>query len=277
LLLGSGGMGVGFSILIGILLLLGILILLAILTLASALVYVGCFFAPMAFMWSIKAGRRTLEFIVAMLLTPFVVSSVLAVGFSIIGDPSGRGATRVASGVTHDVMGTALVFVAIIFPLAILKVIPLADGVVANIRSPHQTATQGAQRIAGIGGAIQGRVHASGKDTASSAAQASSTSGSTSGMQAAATAGAAGASEAGAAGAAAGASGGAAAGAAGGAVAGPVGVAAGAAAGAAVSAVTSKVKETAQGAGDAAGGTTATPPSAAPQSPPAPSPPHGKE
>jgi hypothetical protein len=134
-LLGAGPM---IAILLGLVAILGGLILWAVLLMTTALTYVACFFAPLAFVVSAKAGKKILELLVAMLLTPFVITSIIAIGVAIIADSGGLSKT-----VPHFLMGTGLLYVAIFSPLALLRFLPVAEQHMASLRHPHQ-AVQGA-------------------------------------------------------------------------------------------------------------------------------------
>lgn len=147
----STGPGLGLALLMGGALLLGMLILFGVLALASALAYLSCFFAPFAFVASAKAGRKILELIAAMLLTPFVISGTLAVGFAIIGDPPSGGApsTHLAAEIVHGLMGIGLICVALTAPLAILRMMPVTESSIANLRHPHQVISNVQSKLSG--------------------------------------------------------------------------------------------------------------------------------
>ena len=132
------GAGAAIAITLGVLAIVGALILWSVLLMSTAILYVACFFGPLAFVISAKAGKKVLELVVAMLLVPFVITSVIAVGIAVLLDGGG-----LASTIPHFIMATGLLYVAIFSPLAILRFMPLAESHIAQLRHPHQ-AIQGA-------------------------------------------------------------------------------------------------------------------------------------
>jgi hypothetical protein len=140
--LGAGTAGVSLAlggwapfILIGAIILLGVFILWAVLLMCTVLVYVGCFFAPLAMVISARAGKKMLELIVAMLLVPFVITSIMAIGLAIIGDGPNTAVT-----VAHFFEGGGLIFVAILAPFSLMKFMPIAESHISNLRNPGSTA-----------------------------------------------------------------------------------------------------------------------------------------
>lgn len=136
--------GPAFLILLAIALLVGALAVYAVLIMTAAIAYVTCFFAPLAWVVSAKAGKKAIELLVAMLLTPFVITCVLAVGLSLTVDGSG-----VITHITHTLMGLGLLYVAIFAPLALMRFMPIAESHVANLRHPHQSAMNTGSTMAG--------------------------------------------------------------------------------------------------------------------------------
>ncbi len=156
------GAGAAIAIILGTLAIVGALILWSVLLMSTAILYVACFFAPLAFVVSAKAGKKMIDLIVAMLLVPFVITSVIAVGIAVLLDGGG-----LASTIPHFIMATGLLYVAIFSPLAILRFMPLAESHIAQLRHPHQAAQSAGSQISGKASALKshfgGGMSASGK------------------------------------------------------------------------------------------------------------------
>lgn len=139
-----------------------------VLILAQAVVYVAAFFVPLAWVVSPKIGRRMLELLGAMLLVPFIVTSIVAVGFAIIADGPNLGTT-----LEHMVAGIGILFVAAFSPLSALKLLQSGAAHVASARHPHQqmvdTARTAHGAASGAGKAAGGGAKAGGGSTASAA------------------------------------------------------------------------------------------------------------
>jgi hypothetical protein len=159
-------------ILIALALLVGALAVYAVLLMTTAIAYITCFFAPLAWVVSAKAGKKAIELLVAMLLTPFVITCVIAVGLAITADgPS------VTDHITHTLMGLGLLYVAIFAPLALMRFMPIAESHIANLRHPHQaavgasnTAKGGWQTAQSVGSKAKGSAGAGAAGAAAGAA-----------------------------------------------------------------------------------------------------------
>lgn len=136
----TGFFGPIVIIMLAILALLAIIAVWAILVMASAFVYLSMFFLPMALAFSLKMGKKLGELMATALLVPFVITGILAVGFSIIGSGSNIGGV-----LSTFVSGTGLVAVACFSPFAVLKMFQSGAAHIANAKAPHQTAAQHAQ------------------------------------------------------------------------------------------------------------------------------------
>lgn len=141
------GVGAAIAIALGVLAIIGGLILWSVLLMSTAILYIACFFGPLAFVVSAKAGKKVLELIVAMLLVPFVITSVIAIGIAIMLDGGGLART-----VPHFIMGVGLLYVAIFSPLALLRFMPLAESHIAQLRHPHQAVQTAADARNSFGG-----------------------------------------------------------------------------------------------------------------------------
>lgn len=160
------GAGSIIAIVLGLVVVIGALALWAVLLLSTAILYVACYFAPIAFVISAKAGKKMLELIVAMLLTPFVITSIMAIGLAILGDGKSPGVV-----LTHFLMGAGLIYVACFAPLAIMRFLPIAEEHISSLRHPHQAAQQAGSNISNISSRIRGgRGGSSPADTKSSPA-----------------------------------------------------------------------------------------------------------
>lgn len=151
------GAGDFLIILLGTLLLLGLLALWVVFLLVGAATYAVAVFVPLAWMFSATAGRKVTELFVGLMLAPFVITTVLAVGIAVAGTPT-HGAASAASGITQFVEGLALVFLAVWSPLTLLRIIPAAYDQARSMgssalpsRHPHQMAQQAGQHVSRFG------------------------------------------------------------------------------------------------------------------------------
>lgn len=174
------GAGDFLIIMLGILLLLGLLALWVVFVLVSAATYAVAVFVPLAWMFSATAGRRLGELFLGLMLAPFVITTVLAVGIGVAGTPT-HGAASAVSGITQFVEGLALIWLAVWSPLTLLRIVPSAFDQARSMgssglpsRHPHQMASQAGQHVTRIGrfaaGAAGGPAGAAAADGTSSGA-----------------------------------------------------------------------------------------------------------
>ena len=178
------GAGDFLIIMLGILLLLGLLALWVVFVLVSAATYAVAVFVPLAWMFSANAGRRVTEQFIGLMMAPFVITTVLAVGIGVAGTPT-HGAASAVSGITQFVEGLALVWLAVWSPLTLLRIIPSAYDQARSMgssalpsRHPHQLASQAGSHVTRIGKFAAGA--AAGGPAGAAAAEGTSSGGSSS-------------------------------------------------------------------------------------------------
>lgn len=165
----------GFAtVLIGLLVALAALFVWVELMVRSALIYLLVALAPLAFAamtWPAARGvlRKTVELLVAVILSKFVIAMAIAVGAAALGGagegPNGPGtSTTVATGLGGLLSGGAILALAAFSPFLVLKLMPLAEAAMAAqgiSRSPARGAQaamstvyygQSLSRLAGRGG-----------------------------------------------------------------------------------------------------------------------------
>ena len=122
-------------ILFGVFVLIACFILWIILVLAQSIVYFTVFAMPLAFAASYKWGKKIAELTLAMLLVPFVITSILAVGLAVFGDGANFGTT-----LEHVVAGTGLIAVGCLTPFLLIKLIHTGEAGIQQMKNPHETA-----------------------------------------------------------------------------------------------------------------------------------------
>lgn len=131
----------GFSsVLIGIVAVLAALLVWIELMVRAALVYLLVAIAPLAFAamtWPAAKGvlRRTVEVLIAVILSKFVICVAIAIGVAALGGagttaPGTGTGTAAASSLGTLLTGTAIVAMAAFSPFLVLKIIPVAEAAV---------------------------------------------------------------------------------------------------------------------------------------------------
>lgn len=129
----SGAAGVGVSqfpsfaiFFVALLLILGSFVVWLELLVRSAAVTISIFFLPMilaGLVWPATAHwtKRMIETLVALILSKFVIVAVISLATAALSDPGGGGFGTVMGG-------TALMMMAAFSPMALLKLLPIAEG-----------------------------------------------------------------------------------------------------------------------------------------------------
>lgn len=156
------GIVLGFSgpflfILIGLVVLLGIVTLFAVLALTSAIAYLACFFAPIAFVFSAKSARKVLEIIFAMIVTPFVITAIIAVGVSVLATSRTTAAAPVVA-LGHFLIGGGIVWLGVFAPFLVLKMLPIAESSIAQLHQTHQSVGRAVQGGGSVGRMATGKL-----------------------------------------------------------------------------------------------------------------------
>ena len=131
-------------------LILGLIALWLTFVVLAAATYAVAVFVPISLMLSPRIGRKVVELFAGLLLAPFVVTTVLAVGLAV----GGSGAGNLAASTGHFVEGLVLVWLAVWSPLTLLRLIPMAEGALAGAlpnKSVHQSMTSGVGKAAKLG------------------------------------------------------------------------------------------------------------------------------
>jgi hypothetical protein len=131
-------------------LILGLIALWLTFVVVAAATYAVAVFVPISLMLSPRVGRKVVELFAGLLLAPFVVTTVLAVGLAV----GGSGAGNLAASTGHFVEGLVLVWLAVWSPLTLLRLIPMAEGALAGAlpnKSVHQSMVGGASKAAKLG------------------------------------------------------------------------------------------------------------------------------
>lgn len=124
-----------------------IMFLWIVLMVAQAIVYLAAFFFPLSLALSPKWGRRVAELGGAFLVTPFLITSSLAVALAVFADGPNFGTTF-----EHVIMGAGMLYVASFSPFFAHKMIHSGASAVANMRSPADHVMSHAQGLAGAAG-----------------------------------------------------------------------------------------------------------------------------
>ena len=177
-------------ILFGVFVLLACFILWIILVIAQSIVYFTVFTMPLAFAASYKWGKKIAELTLAMLLVPFVITSILAVGLAVFGDGATFGTT-----LEHVVAGTGLIAIGCLTPFMLIKLIHAGEAGIQQMKNPHEIAHNTISRASSIKNSMSS--FAGGGKGAGSATAGTAGAGGTGASSTGATAGAAGATTAG--------------------------------------------------------------------------------
>lgn len=151
----------GFAaVLIGLVLVVAALFVWVELMVRSALIYLLVALAPLAFAamtWPAARGilRKTVELLVAIILSKFVICLAIAVGAAALGGageaPAGSGnGTAVATGLGGLLSGGAILAMAAFSPFLVLKLMPLAEAAMVAqgvSRSPARGAQAGMSTV----------------------------------------------------------------------------------------------------------------------------------
>ncbi len=140
-------------ILFGVFVLIACFILWIILVLAQSVVYFTVFAMPLAFAASYKWGKKIAELTLAMLLVPFVITSILAVGLAIFGDGANFGTT-----LEHVVAGTGLIAVGCLTPFMLIKLIHAGEEGIQQMKNPHETAHSSISRVSSLKSSLSSSV-----------------------------------------------------------------------------------------------------------------------
>ncbi len=132
-------------ILFGVFVLLACFILWIILVIAQSIVYFTVFAMPLAFAASYKWGKKIAELTLAMLLVPFVITSILAVGLAVFGDGANFGTT-----LEHVVAGTGLIAIGCLTPFMLIKLIHAGEAGIQQMKNPHEIAHNTISRVSSI-------------------------------------------------------------------------------------------------------------------------------
>ncbi len=135
--LASGGTALLAVIFLGLLALVAVMSLWIILIIAQGVVYLAAFFFPLTWVISPKWGRRVAELGSAFLFTPFLITSVLAVGMAVLGD-----GVNPAVVIEHMILGVGILFVGCFSPFAAHKMIHSGASYIASIKAPTDHAMQ---------------------------------------------------------------------------------------------------------------------------------------
>ena len=171
--LASGGTLVLVAIIFGLLAFASVASLWIVLVIAQGVVYLAGFFAPLALVVSPKLGRKVAELGIAFLLTPFIITSILAVGLAVLAD----GGSNFGTVIEHTILGIGILFLGCFAPFSVHRMLQAGSAHVAAIRHPsqHGQALAGdLSRAANVGSSASstGGAAASGAAGASSAAAA---------------------------------------------------------------------------------------------------------
>lgn len=126
------------AIVLGLVLLAGILMVFIVLVLAQVLVYIAVYFIPLAWVFSPRFGRRLTELAAVMLTTPFIITSILAVGLAVLGDGKSFGTVT-----EHLIAGGALMIVTAIAPFSLIKLVHQGGDHIAQMRHPVEHGSGG--------------------------------------------------------------------------------------------------------------------------------------
>ena len=155
------GLSSGFAaVLLGLVAVLAALVLWVELIVRSSLVYLLVAISPLGFaatLWPAAKGmlRRTLELLVAVIVSKFFIAVALAIGVAALAgagtaNPNGTVTDQAASGLGTLLIGAVLLGLAAFAPFLVLRLIPLAEAaVVAHgiSRSPVRAASSGASMM----------------------------------------------------------------------------------------------------------------------------------
>ena len=169
----TGGVALLPIMLLGLIVVMGLLSLWIMLAIVSAVTYVVAVFVPMALVASPRIGKHMAEILLALVLAPFVIVTVLAVGVAIVAGNSGG--VDLGAQMAHLIEGAAIIWVAVYSPFSVLKHIPLASGAMAAMlpsKQPLQHVATAAATVAGgpVGKAAAGSAAGAGAGASAGAA-----------------------------------------------------------------------------------------------------------
>ncbi len=130
----SGVVSAIMVIVLGTIVILGIIMCFCALVVANALSYILVLFAPLAFVLSTRASRRLLEVLLAAIMTPFLIVSVMALGIAVAND----GPSSLQGAVGGSIEGAVIFILAAVSPMALLRLIPIVG---AHLGASHDAAS----------------------------------------------------------------------------------------------------------------------------------------
>ena len=162
----SGGSAALIPMIMAVIMIVGILAIYLALVVAQIMAYIAIYFLPLTLVFSPKLGRKVGELLGVCLVTPFLVTSLLAIGVAVLGDAGSTGTI-----LEHMLGGVGLISVTAFSPMFAHKLLQGGSAAVANARAPHTSihsavaaahggaqygstsASAGGSRLASVGGA----------------------------------------------------------------------------------------------------------------------------
>ena len=162
----SGGSAALIPMIMAVIMIVGILAIYLTLVVAQVMAYIAIYFLPLTLVFSPKLGRKVGELLGVCLVTPFLVTSLLAIGVAVLGDAGNTGTI-----LEHMLGGVGLIGVTAFSPVFAHRLLQGGSAAVANARAPHTSihsavaaahggaqygstsASAGGSRLASVGGA----------------------------------------------------------------------------------------------------------------------------
>ena len=128
----SGGSAALIPMIMAVIMIVGILAIYLALVVAQIMAYIAIYFLPLTLVFSPKLGRKVGELLGVCLVTPFLVTSLLAIGVAVLGDAGSTGTI-----LEHMLGGVGLISVTAFSPMFAHKLLQGGSAAVANARAPH--------------------------------------------------------------------------------------------------------------------------------------------
>jgi hypothetical protein len=128
----SGGSAALIPMIMAVIMIVGILAIYLALVVAQVMAYVAIYFLPLTLVFSPKLGRKVGELLGVCLVTPFLVTSLLAIGIAVLGDAGNTGTI-----LEHMLGGVGLIVVTAFSPMFAHKLLQGGSAAITNARAPH--------------------------------------------------------------------------------------------------------------------------------------------